>query len=379
MSRVPLQSAPVGQFSITGKLITLNVSMPSSPENPRPTIHDVAAALGMHKSTVSQGLSGKGTVSASTRQRILKVAQEMGYEPNPLAQRLANRGSNKLVYLCSYNLDVGIGTEKILSIQSKLKRLGWEVPIYSVARGNDETHRSQAEEIRDLCRQQPRAIVYATHGAHPSALPELQRYQQDGGIVVCYDAPVPLHCDQVVFDREHNAYQAARYLIERGHTQLGISLPFEKEVTFSTQTNPRIIGFCRALGEAGLDVNDQWFFKCGDYEKGGQQLAANFLSLKNRPTGLCVVNDYSALAFMSEVMEAGVRIPHELSVVGHDNQPVAKYCPVPLTCAVQPAEEIAQSVVDLLSARLSGNRDDAQTLTIRGELVERKSVATHAP
>lgn len=351
--------------------------MPSLPDKPQPTIHDVAAALGMHKSTVSQGLSGKGTVSAATRERIMKVAREMGYEPNPVAQRLANKGDSKLVYLCSCSLDVGIGTAKVLLIQSKLKRMGLEVPFYSVAQVSDN-QRSQAEEVRDLCRQQPRAIVYAAQGCQAAVLPELKRYQENGGIVVSFDSPVALECDQVVFDREHNAYQAASYLIQRGHRKLGINLP---KVIQNVQTatrhhaNPRMAGFCRALEEAGLDVNDHWFFEPGGYEKGGQEMAERFLAMEDRPTGLCIVNDYTALAFMSEIIEAGIRIPEEVSVVGHDNQLVARYCPVPLTSAVHPVDEIAQAVIDLLAARLGGSTDAAKTITIRGDMVERKSVA----
>ena len=51
-------------------------------------------------------------------------------------------------------------------------------------------------------------------------------------------------------------------------------------------------------------------------------MARQFLQLEERPTGLCIVNDYVAMAFMVEVMRAGVRIPEDVSIVGHDNQPI---------------------------------------------------------
>ena len=59
-----------------------------------PTIEDVANALGMHKSTVSKALSGTGNVSPGTRERVRVAAREIGYEPNPIAQRLANAPSS---------------------------------------------------------------------------------------------------------------------------------------------------------------------------------------------------------------------------------------------------------------------------------------------
>src|SRR5207249_8901180 len=96
-----------------------------------PTIHDVAGALGMHKSTVSLALSGKGNVSAATRQKVFAAARELGYEPNPLAQRLAHGHRNTTVCLFSAALDVGLATEKILLIQKALCARGLEVPIHT--------------------------------------------------------------------------------------------------------------------------------------------------------------------------------------------------------------------------------------------------------
>ena len=352
--------------------------MPQLPANPRPTIHDVAAALGMAKSTVSKGLTGKGTLSTATRERIMQVSREMGYEPNHMAQRLANKGENRLVYLCAAVMDVGIATAKLLAIQRGLKKLRYEVPIVSVANAYSEEEKSQAEEIRDLCRQQPRAIVYASQGWEPAVLPLLRRYLQSGGIVVSYDIPWPLECDQVIFDREHTAYQTARHLIERGHRHLGISIPgpnVRVSARLTHHTNPRLVGFCRAVEEAGLKVEDQWF--CGPrrgYEPGGRELAASYLALQERPSGLCIVNDYSSLGFMTEVMKAGVRIPGDVSIIGQDNQEVAQHCPVPLTAATQPVAEIVQTVIDLITARLDGDRQPPRTVTIRGDIVERNSV-----
>jgi LacI family repressor for deo operon, udp, cdd, tsx, nupC, and nupG len=84
---------------------------------------------------------------------------------------------------------------------------------------------------------------------------------------------------------------------------------------------------------------------------------------------------------MVEVMRAGVRVPHDLSVVGHDNQPIAAYCPVPLTSTTQPADRVAEAVVDVLMARLAdtpSREGSPRTVTITGELVQRESVTSPA-
>jgi LacI family purine nucleotide synthesis repressor len=364
----------------------MNHSSTNPPPDPQPvpkrapTIHDVAAALGMHKSTVSLGLSGKGNVSLKTRARIEEKAREMGYQPNPLAQRLATNAGNNLVCLCAGDLDVGITTEKILLIQKELTARGLEAPIYTLparSENADSPATSQAAQIRYLCRQQPRAIVCSAQAFHPAVFPELAAYQNEGGIVVAYDVAIPLECDQVVFDREHNGYLAARHLIERGHRKLGLALSVVKRDGggLNVAQNARLSGFSRALDEAGLTVNRDWIWEETTYESGGAALAAHFLEMANRPTGICIVNDYMALSFMAEVMRAGVRIPEDLSVMGHDNQIVAAYTPVPLSSSTQPETEIAAAVIRLLSQRLNGSSEAPRTVLIRGEVVERQSVA----
>jgi DNA-binding LacI/PurR family transcriptional regulator len=343
-----------------------------------PTIHDVAGALGMHKSTVSLALSGKGNLSAATRARVLTVARELGYEPNPLAQRLANGRSSATVCIFSGVLDVGLATEKLLLIQKELTARSLEVPIYTCPEPTKDEGQSQATQIKQLCRQRPRAIICASQMVNPAVFRELEAYQREGGIVVSYDTIVPLECDRVIFDREDNACQAARHLLAHGHRRIGMGMSNTTEWFSGAPNVPqtfRLKGFRRALEEFGAPVRAEWLFANPTYEKGGAEMARRFLQLSERPTGLCIVNDYVALAFMVEVMRAGVRVPQDVSIVGHDDQPIASYCPVPLTSVSQPVEAIAQAVVDLLIERIEGSVAAPRTVTIKGELVQRESVA----
>ena len=343
------------------------------------TIHDVAGALGMHKSTVSLAFSGKGNLSAATRERVLTAARELGYEPNPLAQRLAHGGSNNVVYIFSGVLDVGLATEKILIIQRELNRQALEVPIYTCGETGGHDMVAQAAQIKQLCRQRPRAIVCSTQMLSPSVFRELETYQRGGGIVISYDSPAPLECDQVVFDREDNGYQAARHLLERGHRRIGLSYPTRGNPDARiAASNGRLRGFRRALDEFGVALHAEWIFTNPTYEKGGAAMARQFLDLLERPTGLCIVNDYVALGFMVEVMRAGLRIPEEVSIVGHDDQPIASYCPVPLTSISQPVEDIARAVVELLLERLEGSAALPRTVTLKGQLMPRESVAARS-
>lgn len=341
------------------------------------TIQRIAETLGIHKSTVSLTLSGKGRISAPMRARILALAEELGYEPDPLAQRLASRSKSKVVCLCSASLDPGRATEKVVLLQTALVDLGLEVPIYTPAKSRLDDEESQVTLFKQLRRQRPQAIVCSAHKLTEAAFAQLEAYQREGGIVVSYDIPIALPCDQVVFDREDNAYQGARYLLECGHRKLGLGVTrLQRPLSDSGNApqNLRLRGFRRALAEYGVPEHDEWLFENPVFERGGAQMAQAFLAMKDRPTGLCIVNDYVALAFMTEVMRAGVRVPEDVSVVGHDDQIIASYCPVPLTSVSQPADEIVKSVVELTMARIQGYTGPPQTMTIQGQLIKRESV-----
>jgi LacI family transcriptional regulator len=345
------------------------------------TIRELAGALGMPKSTVSVALSGKGTLSAATREKVLAAAREHGYRPNTLAQRLANRVSSSLVCILSGPLDVGLGTYKVLSIQRELAAQSLEVPIYTYAGPAGEQGELLADWVRQICQQRPRAIVCAGSMMHPAVFPELEGYQRDGGIVVSYDMPAPLACDKVIFDREDNAYKAARCLLEHGHRKIGISMSLDRQWSAETEELPqyaRLRGFRRALEEFGAALHQEWFFPRGWYVQGGEEMARRFLEMPERPTGLCIVNDYTALAFMDDVMRAGVRVPRDLSIVSHDDEPIAAHCPVPMTSVSHPADKIAHAVIEMLRERIEGFDGLPRTVIIQGELAPRQSVAAPA-
>ncbi len=343
------------------------------------TLEDLASTLGMSRSSVSRAFTGNGRIAPQTREKVLKAARELGYQPNLHAQRLAGGRCQNTIGLFSLGLDYGVTTQKIKLIQQLLSDQGFHVPLYAYSDYTSVAVVKQAELMSVLRRQQPRAIVCASRGLEPDALLELKKYHDEGGIVVCYDYPIELDCDQVIFDREDNNYQAARHLLELGHRDLGLYI--EGEQTPDPEMpliGSRVAGFERALGEYGAPVNEAWKFHGAGAEEGRALLARQFLALSQRPMGVCIVNDRAATTFVNEVQRAGVKVPTDVSVVCHDDQPVASYGAVRLSSATHPAQEIAQSVIELLSSRFDGSYPgEARRKWVRGSFIERDS--TSAP
>lgn len=343
----------------------------------RITLDDVARAAGVSRTTASESLNGKGRVAAATREAVRAAAERLGFQADPLARRLASGRCDSLIGLFALHLDLDVVSRKIQALQRLLSEQGYIAPIYAYGISVDEEVVDHELLLRNLRRQRPRAIVCSTWGLHDKTLNELRYFQEEGGTLVCYDAPIDLACDAVLFDREHNTYLAARHLLELGHRRLGFYGNSRRPLPGKRRYPDRFVGFKKALREFGLEVTPEWMFTGDDCEAAGARLAEQYLSLPEQPTGMCIVNDHIAAAFITQMYRHGLRVPEDVSVVGHDNTPVACFGSiVPITTVSQPVETIAENVVRLLSTRMADTAPCApRTVHVQGELILRESTA----
>ncbi|MBW3635183.1 MAG: LacI family transcriptional regulator [Armatimonadetes bacterium] len=347
--------------------------MASSETSKTVTISDVARAVGLSKTTVSTALSGNGRLSEETREMVRREAEKLGYEADFFAQGLRKK-RNDLIGFFSPGLDLGVSTLKTQAITQRLYARGYNVPVVSYGCRENGEFFGQEELLTDLRRRKPRAMICSTRNLqYERAQQELRRYLEDGGIAVCFDWPIAVETDAVLFDRVHNSYVATRHLLEMGHRDIGFYIP-----GVDISTDPRVQGFSQALAEWTLEPRAEWIF-CGGFhleaEHEGRWLAEKFLKLARRPTAMAVVNDITALAFAAQIKNAGIEIPRDLSLVGHDGRAASEIGFLPLTTVTHPVEAIADAVVDMLESRLSGgSTGPARREIVRGHLIQRQSV-----
>jgi LacI family transcriptional regulator len=348
------------------------------------TLADVAALAGVTKdgaSVVLNGARSNTKVSASKRELILQAARELNYQANPHAQRLASRGLDKTVGIFTLRVSCPTAIRKIGVVQDLLRDRGYDAPLHAYAIFNEHRPVNQVALMREICRSRPRAVVCHMSGLEPEAADELRHYQETGGIVVGFDEtftagqmPQCQSFDQVIFDTGDNMYQGARHLASLGHRKIGFHIADPCK-----PSGERLQGFTQALAEVGEPVRDEWLFHAaGNPEEAGDALADKYLRLshEDRPTALCISNDFSAATFMVKAFRAGVRVPDDLSIVGHDNSSIAPFCLAPLTAVSHHMDAVSRRIVDLLFQRLDGASDLAPChVTLRGEIVIRQSTA----
>jgi len=217
------------------------------------TLKDVAERAGVTPAMVSFTLSGKRRASERTLQAVTQAARELGYVPNPHAQRLANGGCEKTIALL-WGFDLGVSTQQASSIQHRLDEAGFAVELHSTPDYVSDVAARQAQMLSTLCQQKPRAIVCRSKELQESALAQLRRYAQDGGTVVCYGVKDIGGFDQVLFDRSDNIHRAATHLLDLGHRNIGLSV----HATALVPGDVSVAGFRRALSERNVEVNEDW-------------------------------------------------------------------------------------------------------------------------
>jgi LacI family transcriptional regulator len=344
----------------------LLVMLQGSPNSVK--LEDVAAHAGIAVATASRALNGKGRMSSATRETILKVAKELGYQPDRFAQRLVNGRSQNLITLFPPS-DLGMATLQAYFIEHHLDALGFEVQAQNMPIWVNHHIDKQVAMFNRARRQRPGAIILGTTPAS-EALQELQAFIDEGGVIVSYWDKTDLECDQVVFDSEHRAYLATRHLLKLGHRELGFCIH-----GLDLQDSLELTGFTRAMDEFGARIQKEWLFVGGQYEEGGARLAEAFLHWPSKPTGLCIINDVSASAFVSAVSRNGFNVPDDVSVVGFDDARAARYAFVPLTTVRYPLEEIGLQVVEFTHSRLQGYNGPPRVVTVQSELITRCSTA----
>ena len=320
----------------------------------RPTQEDVAKLAGVSQTAVSQVLNRiDSAIPEDTRQRILGAMDQLGYVPNKFAQSLRTQ---KTFMIASIIPDITNPFYPAFQrgIQSVTNQKNYDLIIYDT----DEKEENEKRSLMSLERAGvDGAIVSLFHHGVEHLRPLIEQ-----GIPVVYWRGRPLEKDLIIdlifVDNVAMAKTAVSYLIGKGHTRIGMIAGLED----TPPRQDRIRGFCEALKEHNLPL-DEILIQDGDFtETGGYQGMKKLLSLKPRPTAVFAANDLMALGAMLSIREAKLRIPEDIALVGLDDIPAAKLVHPPLTTISQMQEDIGRIAAEMIFERIEGTAPDKPRL-----------------
>lgn len=326
------------------------------------TSRDVAKLAGVSQSTVSR-VFGNGNVKSQAREKVLKAAEELGYRPNFMARSMI-RGKTNIVGVV---VGEGMGPfyHSILNeLIDKVQAAGRQCLMFRV------TKRDNIDNIvLKVLQFQVEAIVITA----PAIKKDLQQFSISSDVpIILFNRYIEqLDVGMVYVDSIMGAKLAAEYLCGLGHKKIGY-------VCYVNDTREEIekrIGFSAVLRE-----NQIFSMPCekADYSyKAGYEAGKRLLGYEEekRPSAVFCTSDVTALGLMDAARkEFGLRVPEDLSIVGYDDVPMARWEAYGLTTVRQEYGKLVEETLELIE-RFHGGWEGESVRRIEPRLIVRNSAA----
>lgn len=333
------------------------------------TIRDVAKAAGVSVATVSSVFNARNQVriSPETRERVLKVARELGYRPRKVAQGL-RKG---LTYLIGLVIPLQPESplspffyEAVSGALKATKEKGWMVSILGF--------KDRAEELSLLQKAVSQHLVDGVLLFDPQENdPRFPLLKGRLPFVVIGRTDDP-EIHTVDNDNVEAAKLATQHLIRLGHKRIAfVHIP----LSYFTAKD-RLEGYKQALTEAKLPFRREFLVEADGYygvEAGYRAMLTLLEKVKEPPTAVLAMDDTLALGCIQAAAEKGLKVPSDLAVVGFNDSAFSAHCEPPLTTVRIFSETLAYYAVDMLLRLVQGEVVAPKRVTVPTQLIVRKS------
>ena len=334
-----------------------------SPTSGNPAnIQAVAKAAKVSKTTVSHVLSGHRPVSHATRRNVLRVMDELGFQPNYFAQAL-NANRSLAVALIVQDLTNPYYPLLGRGLELAMGEAGYVVMLFDGAARPDAADAA----VKVAIQRRVDGIVLAAAGAARAA----STLRRAGVAVVAVGSgPALAEVDWVSANDERIAHDAVMHLANAGHRSIAT-------ITGPTDRNPgaaRFRGYCQAIASLGIAADESLVVE-GDWTRESGAIAmTSLLNRLRRPMAVFCANDVMAIGALDTVLGRALRAPEDVAVVGVDDIDAASLVRPSLTTVRIPSLEIGRTAGTLLLDRLSeGAAAPARHILIQHSLVVRQS------
>lgn len=309
------------------------------------TIYDIAKKAGVSIATVSRVVNNSEGIADKTREKVLKVADELGYHPQAYAQGLARKKKNIIMVVVPV-LSNYFFMEVLAGIQDEISNHKYDLNIFNV-QTRDGNMFQQVENI--IKRQWADGYLFISTHLRDHELDKLNRY----------DVPITLideeyeGIDSVSVNNEEGIQKAMQYFLDRGLNRIAMISALKS----SKPGEQRIKGYKKALRDAGVPVEEELIvagdsmYRDGFSEQNGYEAMKKLLKLDNPPEAVFCASDIQAVGALKAMDEHQFHIP----IIGYDDITISNY--VGLSTIRQPMHEMGAYATKNLVRRM-GNGDE---------------------
>lgn len=324
------------------------------------TIKDIADKAGVSITTVSRVLNHDETLNVQdeTKQRVFEAAEEMEYQ---LKEKKKRKKKLKIGVYYSYSLEEELDDPYYLSVRVAIEK--------KIAEEGFQKYQIRSFDTSERLGSVDGIIALGTFST--SVIERIDSFQKP---VVFVDAsPNADKYDSIIFDLKRAALKVLDYLMDKGHRKIAMIGGMELDSDGKVVKDDRTYFFQKYMEKRGILNPD--YIKIGGYTpKYGYRLFKELMNVPDRPTAVFVANDSLASGCYKAANELGLSIPGDISIIGFNDIPAAKYMVPPLTTIRLNMEFMGERSVVILADRLLGDRNICLKTIIPSELVERDSV-----
>lgn len=330
------------------------------------SIKDVAMECGVSAATVSKALNDKSDIGEETKQRIRRIADEMGYMPNATARALRTKRSHSIGLLFG-GADSQALTDEFFSHVINAFKCAVEKRGYEILFINKEVGSHTMTYLEHCMYRGVDGLLVAYVPYDNEEVKELLRSNLP---IVTLDKEFEEKCS-FHFDYKAGIRELLTYIYAMGHRKIAYIHGERRGNTLS-----RLESFYETARELGIEIPEEYVKESGylNYEKTAK-LTEELLELPNPPTCIMYPNDFSTLGGLGKIYEKKLSVPEDISVAGYDGIPLSKALMPPLTTVEQPSVEMGEAMAQKLIALIEEPGEvKAEKRMIKGKVYPGKSV-----
>lgn len=325
------------------------------------TIHDIAREAQVSAMTVSRVITGSspGKVSAQTRARVLRIAQELGYQPSISARALRSK-STFLFGLVVPSIDQSFTASVVEGIQALAMAKDYSCLLY-ITRGLPEL---EARSFEALMAKNTDGVIWVP-GQRIS--PRIADLKAKMPVLQLLNKEVP-DLPAVLVDQKHGQYLATSYLTQLGHRRVGYLMMNDRH------SKERLIGHRQALKDAEIPLDDSHVLRLEQDWPHRTSGIRQFLQEQHDLTAIAASTDMTAWYAIQVAFQMGRRVPDDLSITGFDDIEIASQIIPALTTVDQPKRELGEAAMQLLTCCMDGEKVD--DIVMQPRLIKRETTSS---
>ena len=327
------------------------------------TIKEIAEKAGVSIATVSLALNGKSNVKEETKQIILELAKECGYNKK-------NMKPKKSILLVKYvNSGISIDkngnfiTELIDAIENTASKYEYNIAIKNVMASDWQ------KDLSSINQEDFSGIIFLATEAQEDVAIGINN--MDLPVVAVDNMFEYTDIDSIVMDNRGGIYDAVKYLYDLGHREIGFIDSYIKFDNILQRTE----GYEKAVERLKLTFKDEYKITIGlTLESAYQDMLIQLNRGIKLPTAYVAANDTLAIGVIKALKEFGIQVPEQVSIIGFDDIPYCVGLDKPLTTMKVNRDKLGEQAIKMLIGKINENHKEGIKLIIRTQLVERESV-----